>query len=147
MRFFPGFRIALFAGAVFLSATALFSQDKNTTPATPAEQMITIEGLVRDVACPIENHASTAAHFNMKCAIACAKSGSPLIILTESGDIYFPISDQMPDPSQREKMMPFLGKYVRVMGKVSRRNGTQAIAISEIAEMKDVKLDTTLGDD
>ena len=75
-----------------------------------------MQGLVRDVACPIQNHKSTATDFNLDCALACARSGSPLIILTRSGDIYFPISDQMPDPDQRAKLMPFaleamLNKY------------------------------------
>ena len=120
-----------------------FAQDKATADTDPAEYKTTIEGLVRDVACPIQNHKATALSFNMKCAVDCAKSGSPLIILTKSGDIYTPISSEMPDPSQREKMMPFLGKYVRTTGTVYTRNGTRAIAISEIKELKGVILKTS----
>jgi hypothetical protein len=106
-----------------------------------------IEGLVRDVACPMQNHKSNATNFNLKCAVACAKSGSPLIILTRTDEIYFPMSDVMPDPSQREKLMPFVGKFVRVTGTVYRRNGTRTIVIKEMVELKDVKLNTILGDD
>jgi hypothetical protein len=115
--------------------------------AAPSEYKTSIEGLVRDVACPIQNHKSTATDFNLECAMACAKSGSPLIVLTKSGDIYFPISDQMPDPSQREKLMPFLGKYVRVSGTVFQRNGTRAIVIKDIKELPDVRLNTNAGGD
>ena len=101
-----------------------------------------VQGLVRDVACPIQNHKSTATDFNLDCALACARSGSPLIILTRTGDIYFPISDQMPDPDQRAKLMPFVGKFVDATGMVYTRNGTRTIAIQNIKELKDVKLKT-----
>jgi hypothetical protein len=147
VRLFAGFRVALFAGIALISATASFAQDKSTTKIGSPEYKATIEGLVRDVACPMQNHKSTATHFNLDCAIACARSGSPLIILTKSGDIYFPTSDEMPDPSQREKMMPFVGKYVRATGTVYRRNGTRTIVIKEITEIKGVKLNTKAGGD
>ena len=92
-----------------------------------------IEGLVRDVACPIQNHESTATDFNLKCALACARRGSPLIILTNNGDMYFPISDEMPDSSQRDKLMPFVGSYIKASGIVYTRNGTHTIVIKTIA--------------
>jgi hypothetical protein len=108
---------------------------------------MTVEGLVRDVACPMQNHKSTATHFNLECARACAKAGSPLVILTKADEMYFPMTDQMPDTSQRERLVPYLGKYVRVTGVVRRRNGTRTIVIKNITEMKDVKLDTGLSSD
>jgi hypothetical protein len=76
----------------------------------------------------------------MKCLLACARKGSPLVILTKDGDLYLPISDEMPDTDQRQKLMPFLGKYVRARGTVYERKGTHAIAISDIEELKDVHL-------
>ena len=36
--------------------------------------------------------------------------------------------------------MPFAGKYVRATGIAFERNGMRAIVISEIAEVKDVKV-------
>ena len=51
-----------------------------------------------------------------------------------------PISDKMPDTDQRQRLMPFLGKYVRASGVVYERKGTHAIAINEIEEMKNVHL-------
>lgn len=98
----------------------------------------TIEGLVRDIACPIQNLDGNATHLSMKCALACVRAGSPIAILTNEGDLYLPISDKMPDYSQRQKLMPFVGKYVRVNGIVFERNGTHAIVITEITEMKEV---------
>ena len=77
-----------------------------------------IEGLVRDVACPIQNLKATATHLSMKCLRSCAKAGAPLVILTKDGELYVPISGKMPDEDQREKLMPFLGKYVQASGAV-----------------------------
>ena len=52
----------------------------------------------------------------------------------------FPISAKMPDTDQRQKLMPFVGKYVRASGIVFERTGTHAIVITEIKEMKEVRL-------
>src|SRR5436190_24041694 len=71
---------------------------------------VTIEGLVRDIACPIQNLDGDATHFSMDCVLACVKRGSPLAILTKNGELYLPISDKMPDYDQRPKLMPFVGK-------------------------------------
>jgi hypothetical protein len=99
---------------------------------------VTIEGLVRDIACPIQNLDGNATHLSMKCALGCVKAGSPLAILTKNGDLYLPISDKMPDYGQRQRLMPFVGKYVRASGTAFERNGTHAIVITEITEMKEV---------
>ena len=100
----------------------------------------TIEGLLRDVACPIQNLDSKATSLSMKCVLECVRGGSPLAILTKDGNLYLPISDKMPDSDQRQKLMPFVGKYVQASGTVFERNGTRAIVIAEIKEMKDVHL-------
>jgi hypothetical protein len=101
---------------------------------------VSIEGTVRDIACPIQNLNGTAMSMSLKCVADCVKGGSPIAILTKDGDLYLPISDKMPDYSQREKLAPLLGKYVRATGIAFERNGTRAIVISEIAEVKGVKV-------
>jgi len=110
------------------------------TEASSHESKATIEGLVRDIACPIQNLEATATHLSMKCLLACARAGSPLIILTKDGELYLPMSDKMPDEDQRQRLEPFLGKYVRASGTVYERKGTHAIVINEIGELKDVHL-------
>jgi hypothetical protein len=75
-----------------------------------------------------------------KCVEDCVKGGSPLVILTQDGRLYFPISAKMPDTDQRKELMPFVGKYVRASGTVFERTGTHAIVITKIEEMKEVKL-------
>lgn len=102
----------------------------------------TIQGLVRDVACPIRNAQTTATNFSLKCALACAKAGSPLIILTRKGTMYLPISTTIPDKSVRARLLPFVGKFVAVTGKVYERGGMRAIAVQHIRAEKDVHLKT-----
>jgi hypothetical protein len=46
----------------------------------------------------------------------------------------------MPDKDQRQALMPFVGKYVRASGIVFERTGTHAIVITEIKEMKEVRV-------
>jgi hypothetical protein len=106
------------------------------TKMDPNAKTMTIEGLVRDLACPVQNPAGTATNSDLKCILDCVKHGSPIIILTKDGLIYFPISADMPDSDQREKMMPFVGKYVQATGAVFERKGTRAIAITQIKELK-----------
>jgi hypothetical protein len=100
----------------------------------------TISGLVRDIACPLQNHQSTARKFNRECALQCARKGSPLAILTDDGTMYLPIAEGMPDTDQRPRLMPFAGKYVRVKGDVYERKGLHAIMIKEINEDPSVKV-------
>ncbi|MGA7917960.1 MAG: hypothetical protein WCA00_22175 [Candidatus Acidiferrales bacterium] len=142
MRLSAAYQTVLFLGLALSTASASYPQQTSHANQAPTEYKATIEGLVRDIACPIQNHKATATDFNLECAKECAKGGSPLIILTRSGDIYTPMSTAMPDTSQNDKLMPFLGKFVRVRGTVYTRNGTRAITIEKIEEMKDVKLNT-----
>ena len=50
----------------------------------------TIEGLVRDVACPIQNLDASPTNMSLKCVQDCVKGGSPLVILTRTWLAVFP---------------------------------------------------------
>ena len=138
-----GFRHLCLGFSLVATSVLAWSQSANK-PAKdgtlPNEPKITIEGLVRDIACPIQNLEATATRLSMKCLLACARKGSPPVILTKNGELYLPISDNMPDTDQRQRLMPFLGKYVRASGSVFERKGTRAIVINQIEELKDVHL-------
>jgi hypothetical protein len=76
----------------------------HVTPSSDTGSLSTttiIEGLIRDIACPIQNEAATATRLNLKCAQECARLGSPLVVLTNDGVLYTPISVSMPDTDQR----------------------------------------------
>jgi hypothetical protein len=94
----------------------------------------TVEGLVRDIACPLQNRKSTATSYSKDCITMCAKAGSPLGILTSDGSVYVPITESMPDTGQ-DALRPFVGEHVQATGKVFERNGGYAIEISEIHQL------------
>jgi hypothetical protein len=90
-------------------AATTFAQHTSMEGARANRSKVTIEGLVRDVACPIQNLDGKATDMSLKCVTDCLKGGSPIAILTKDGDLYLPISDKMPDYDQREKLMPLWG--------------------------------------
>ena len=134
--------VCLFAGCGMVSVLAASHAPQRTSMEGDRANAskATIEGLVRDVACPIQNLDSTPTNLSLKCVRECVRGGSPLVILTNDGHLYFPISDKMPDTDQRHELMPFVGKYVRASGTVFERTGTHAIVITEIKEMKEIHL-------
>jgi hypothetical protein len=137
-------RVCLLAGCGFVSLMAASHSPQTTSMAGDRANASkeTIEGLLRDVACPIQNLDGTATNLSLKCVRDCVRGGSPLVILTQDGHLYFPISAKMPDTDQRQKLMPFVGKYVQASGTVFERTGTHAIVIAEIHEMKEIHLKT-----
>jgi hypothetical protein len=66
---------------------------------------VTLRGYVRDLACLMKFHEALKP--TNDCAAMCARAGSPLIIITKKNVIYTPISESVPDVSQRERLMPF----------------------------------------
>jgi hypothetical protein len=94
---------------------------------------MTLRGYVLDSACAFTKGLKKPV--SAECAIACAKAGSPLVILTTSGTIYWPIADTTPSSGQNDKLVPYAGKQVTVTGKVFERGGSTAIVISKVEPM------------
>lgn len=93
-----------------------------------------IKGWVIDSACTFTKQLEKP--ISPQCAIACAKKGSPLVVLGDDGKIYYPISDQTPAAGQNAKLMPFAGKRASISGKVYERSGAHAIVIEKIEAEK-----------
>jgi hypothetical protein len=93
-------------------------------------KVMTIHGYVRDVAC-LMRHPDALKPTN-ECALECAKGGSPIFIVTKDGALYLPISDTLPDTSQQERLMPYVGKYIEAKGLVFERAGLKAIDVQSM---------------
>ena len=91
---------------------------------------VTLHGYVLDSACAFTKGLNKP--ISESCARQCAQAGSPLVILSDKGDVYWPISEKMPAEGQNEKLLPFAGKKVVVTGRVYTRGGSKAIAIEKI---------------
>src|SRR6202166_2611616 len=70
----------------------------------------TVKGYVLDSACAFTKGLKKP--ISAECATACAKGGSPLVILTPAGEIYWPISGDTPSTEQNSKLLPFAGQKV-----------------------------------
>jgi hypothetical protein len=108
--------MVLFGAALWLSAAD-----------TPS---VTVKGYVLDSACAFTKGLSKPV--GKQCAISCAKAGSPLVILSDDGTIYWPIAATTPSSGQNPKLVPFAGDKVTATGRVYERGGSKAIVIEKI---------------
>ena len=100
-------------------------------------KVITVKGYVLDSACAFTK--GLIKPISPECATACAKAGSPLVILTDNGTIYWPIADTTPSSGQNEKLLPFAGHRVTASGKVFQRGGSSALVIEKIEAQSNQK--------
>src|SRR5215471_11385017 len=95
----------------------------------------TVNGYVLDSACAFTKGLKKP--ISGECATACAKAGSPLVILADSGTIYWPIADTTPSSGQNDRLLPFAGQKVTATGKVFTRGGSTALVIEKIEAQKE----------
>ena len=94
----------------------------------------TVQGYVLDSACAFTKGLDKP--ISRDCALACAKAGSPLVILAANGTIYWPIAETTPSSGQNDKLLPFAGQKVSASGKVFERGGSRAFVIENIEAAK-----------
>jgi hypothetical protein len=99
-----------------------------------AGKSVTVKGYVLDSACAFTKGLKKP--ISGECATACAKAGSPLVILTDDGTIYWPIANTTPSSGQNEKLLPFAGQRVTASGEVYQRGGSSALVIEKIEPLK-----------
>ena len=114
--------------AAFVLALGIaFTQE----PVAKESPPVTIVGYVRDSGCVHRFHEVVKPLPN-GCVEACARGGSPLVLLTQDEHVYHPISAEMPDVDVRPKLLPFLGKLVKISGHVYTRGDSNAISVERI---------------
>ena len=91
---------------------------------------IVVKGYVLDSACAFTKGLKKP--ISAECATACAKAGSPLVILSDTGKIYWPIADTTPASGQNDKLLPFAGQKVTASGMTFQRGGSTALVIEKI---------------
>src|SRR6266478_3050365 len=125
-----GFRNAIRVILPLMLGIAVFAVEETA-------KTTTVKGYVLDSACAFTKGLKKP--ISAECAMACAKAGSPLVILSPTGTIYWPIADTTPSSSQNDKLLPFAGQKVTVSGKVFQRGGSSAIVISKIEPLSEKK--------
>lgn len=105
------------------------------TAAAGKENTVTVKGYVLDSACAFTKNLDKP--ISRQCAETCARAGSPLVILSDDGTIYWPIAGTTPSAGQNKKLMPFAGQKVVASGRSFERGGSKALVIEKIeAESK-----------
>lgn len=125
---------AVIIAAMLAIALRFYGQQAERIPPDMMGTPGTIVGFVRDAACLLRNkNASVATDAeSRKCIIQCVRAGSPLAILTKTGELYLPLSAQIPDRDERRRLLPYAGKYIRASGRLFERGGTHAISIEKV---------------
>jgi hypothetical protein len=105
-----------------------------TVSAQSTGEKKSVTGFVLDSACAFTKNLTKPV--SPECAVACARKGSPLVILGDDGTIYWPIAESMPAEGQNNRLLPYAGQRVTATGKVYVRSGSHAIVIENIAASK-----------
>jgi hypothetical protein len=90
----------------------------------------TVKGYVLDSACAFVKNLKKP--ISADCAVSCAKAGSPLVILTDDGKLYWPISNTIPATGQNERLLKFAGQRVTATGTAYEKGGSHALVIDKI---------------
>jgi hypothetical protein len=122
---FSGIRL----GVLLMAGALAFAHGADEKEAPP----VSITGYVRDSGCVHRFHEVVKPLPN-GCVEACVRGGSPLVILTADEKVYHPISGEIPDVDVRPRLLPFVGKFVRVTGHVYERGGSNAISLEKVEE-------------
>ncbi len=135
MRIAASLLISLVAGQCLAQANHHHEAQKPSRPEAEFDGRAgVVTGYVRDVACLFRNeHAGAPSDEDaLVCAVECVRNGSPIVILTGQGEMYFVISEVIPDKSELTRLLPYVGKLVRASGRTFERAGARAIAIESL---------------
>src|ERR1035437_8907585 len=92
-----------------------------------AQEDVTVQGEILDMACYMAKGSKGAAH--KACAVMCAKKGVPMGVLTDAGEVYLLLDDHNnPDPYDATKKLS--GERAEVTGKKYNKQGVASIVFS-----------------
>ena len=96
----------------------------------------TVKGQIVDQTCYMKDKASNAGKDHKMatpvadCAVACAKKGAPMALLTSDGKVYQITGDLA--ANMNEKIVPHVANTVEITGDVTSANGKNTIAASNL---------------
>lgn len=97
-----------------------------------AQEDITVQGEIVDLACYMAKGSHGAAH--KSCAQMCAKRGAPIGVLTDAGDVYLLVDDHNnPDPYEAAKKLA--GDRVQLNGKKFSKQGIASIVVGSVKSL------------
>lgn len=129
--FSMGTRLACLVCAL---STGVWASEGSASPQKREGSKATIVGDVYDSACYFTRQLDKP--ISHECAVQCAAGGSPLVIVTSEGEVYWPVDSKMPAIGQNKKLVKFGGMKVKVSGQVYERKGSKAIVMETVEKAK-----------
>ena len=115
--------------AVSLLAVALCILCMGMSAAAYAQEDVTVQGEILDMACYMAKGSKGAGH--KACAQMCAKKGVPIGILTDAGEVYLLLDDHNnPDPYDDAKKLA--GERAEITGKKYSKQGVASIVVGGV---------------
>lgn len=118
--------------SMFLALGLVFAGSPDQARAGGPGGSDTLTGQVIDLSCLVVHDLQGDGH--RECAQVCADQGVPLAILGDDGDIYHPVSMEMPSSGDELNAMlrPHAERNVTVQGELVERGGSKGIIIESI---------------
>jgi hypothetical protein len=130
-------RLGLFALVLLLSTGLTWTQEKSMGKKMMSKQKakeVSLTGEVVDVSCYLHSGARGEGHKD--CAVACAKAGGPLGILTKDGKLYVSVLPDDHSAGPNQKLMDYVAENVTVTGMVRSKGGVNAVMITDVETAK-----------
>ena len=115
-------RVLLIApGLLVLGVWLAFAQPKGET--------VKVKGEVVDLWCYLEGGDRGAGH--KKCAVACAKAGNPIGLVTEKDEVYVMMGLKDHQPG-KDVLIDKMAETVTVEGTLVKKGGVQVIYVASV---------------
>ncbi len=123
------------------SATAQEASKAGAAKKSPPAKETTIKGEVVEISCYLAHGAKGDNHRG--CGVACAKSGSPLGILTKDGKLYVSVLPDDHKTAPNAILMEHVAHQVEATGIIREKNGLRGMMITKVAMAADAPPEET----
>jgi hypothetical protein len=129
-------RLALVLSLLLFSFALVAAQGKATSMASAKSKAMaketTIKGEVVDISCYLAHGKKGMGPDHKECAVACAKNGSPLGILTKEGKLYVSVLPDDHSTGPNAILMDHVADQVKATGIVRSKGGVNGFMITKV---------------
>ena len=131
-------RIGVVLSVLIFAVGLLYAQDKPATEKAGKPKVMqksketTISGEVVDVSCYLAHGNKGMGEDHKSCGEACAKTGSPLGILTKNGKLYVSVLPDDHSAGPNAKLIDHVAHQVKATGVVRSKGGVNGFMITKV---------------
>lgn len=97
--------------------------------AAPKGEVVTVTGEIVDLHCYLDREAKGEGH--KACAVACAKAGNPIAILTAKGELFLLMGEKK-HQTANDQLIEKMAATVSITGIQVKKGGLQAIYVTSV---------------